>query len=185
MNYFWRNNVCRTEIIEVLKMVYWMLTNGSSRLPGQSGNSELPVGRKYSFLCIRAVWMNVHHVPTLPSYACPDFLSVEQIIWYRCTIFHSLPHEQFLSDFHIVNSLHCKRFTNPYSTNDCAVLLLCIAFLISSCMFRLNSHHHEVGAHARTNTHTHIYIHTHTYTECPRRNGQNSGECSLWWTIPI
>ena len=43
--------------------------------------------------------------------------------------------------FHIFHSMHCKWSTNPYSTNKCTVLLLCISLLISSYMFQLNCHH--------------------------------------------
>jgi len=45
-----------------------------------------------------------------------------------------------LMDFHIFHSVHCKWFTNPYSTNKSTILLLCISHLFSS-IFQLNCHH--------------------------------------------
>jgi len=42
--------------------------------------------------------------------------------------------------FHGVHSLHCKWFTNPYSSNKSTVPLLRVSLLITSCMLRLNCH---------------------------------------------
>jgi hypothetical protein len=44
-----------------------------------------------------------------------------------------------LKNFHTVHFVHCKWFGNPYRTNKCTVLLLCISLQISSYKFQLTS----------------------------------------------
>ena len=53
----------------------------------------------------------------------------------------------FLILFHIFHSVHYKWFKNPYSTNQCAFLLLCTSLLISSYMFRHNCHHQGANSY--------------------------------------
>jgi hypothetical protein len=71
------------------------------------------------------------------------FLSIVTLFMYSiCSMSYGPMLYPFSLIFHIVHYMHCKWFTNPYSTNKCTVLLLCIALLITFYMFWLNCHYH-------------------------------------------
>ena len=80
-----------------------------------------------------------HFIPSLLLF----FLSIVTLFLYSIFSMSYGPmfHPSSLI-FHIVHVLHCKWFRNPYITNKCTILLLCIALLISLYMFRLNCYHH-------------------------------------------